>query len=135
VVAVLDARRDELYAAGWAQPGVPGEAPEALPEGLYAGAALARRLPEPCRLVGDASGLACAPLREGLPPGVQVQAARAARAAHVARLGAGILAAGGGCRAVELVPRYVRRAQAEVLRTGEATEAPSEPPPGPGGAL
>jgi tRNA threonylcarbamoyladenosine biosynthesis protein TsaB len=122
VVAMLDARREEVYAAGY---GDPEElAADVLPEGLYAGAELARRLPGVCQLVGDAGAIGCAPLRRGLAPGIALPAqGLAARAADVARLGARLLARGQACDVAGLVPRYVRRAQAEVLRTGQATEA------------
>jgi hypothetical protein len=74
--------------------------------------------------VGDAAALACEPLRRGLPPGVTLpDAGEEARAADVAWLGAHGIARGDAGRAADLVPRYVRRAQAEVLRTGLATEA------------
>lgn len=125
VIALLDARRDELYAAGYRAPGVtdPGIAPDALPEGLYAAAELSGRLPARFRLVGDAGALGCAALRAALGPGaVLQQPALSARAADVARLGALLLAHGDVRDAASLVPRYVRRAQAEALRTGLATE-------------
>jgi len=121
VVAMLDARRDEVYAAGYGDP--EGLEADALPEGLYAGAELARRLPATCRLLGDAAAIGCAPLRSALASGVALQPTGVvARAADVARLGALLLARGQACDAARLVPRYVRRAQAEVLRTGLATE-------------
>ncbi|MGH0032519.1 MAG: tRNA (adenosine(37)-N6)-threonylcarbamoyltransferase complex dimerization subunit type 1 TsaB [Myxococcota bacterium] len=121
VVAVLDARRDELYAAGYADPADPE--PDVLAEGLYAGAELAERLPAGARLVGDAAGLSCVPLRRGLAPGVAVQEPGGpARASDVARLGRRLLGRQAAGSAGPLVPRYVRRAQAEVLRTGLPTE-------------
>ena len=44
------------------------------------------------------------------------------RAAHVGRLAAAALDRGEGLDPGELVPRYLRRAQAEVVRTGQALE-------------
>jgi tRNA threonylcarbamoyladenosine biosynthesis protein TsaB len=57
VAAVLDARRGEVYAAGFAG----GRAADWLPEGVHPIAALAERLPAGCRVVGE--GVRCAPRR------------------------------------------------------------------------
>jgi hypothetical protein len=46
----------------------------------------------------------------------------AARALYVGRLGRALLARGHAVAAAELVPRYVRRAEAEARRIGEALE-------------
>jgi tRNA threonylcarbamoyladenosine biosynthesis protein TsaB len=115
VAAVLDARRGEVYAAVWDA----GDADEPLlAEGLYRADALAARVPERCLWVGDAV--------DGLPVAAS-SGARARRgglcAGHVGVLGGRILAAGGGLSAAELVPRYLRRAEAEARRTGQALEA------------
>ena len=64
VVALLDARRGEVYAAGYAAPGQ--LEPEVLPEGLYDAAAIAARLPAKCRLVGEGVAVCGAALREAL---------------------------------------------------------------------
>ena len=112
-VALLDAQRGEVYAAGYDRPGdlVPGF----LPEGLYRGDELT--VPEACRLVGEGVRVLD---REGddLAPS----------AAAVARLAVRQLAAGEGVAAAALAPRYVRRAEAEARRLGEATEEPSGRP-------
>jgi tRNA threonylcarbamoyladenosine biosynthesis protein TsaB len=124
VVAVLDARRDEVYAAGYQ-----GGAPAAwLPEGVYAAEALAERVPADCRLVGEGVVVVGQALRAALGSGVQLAPPPrgAADAAQVGALGAELLARGAGVDPAELVPRYVRRAQAEVVRTGERYE--TEPP-------
>ena len=119
VVAMLDARRGEVYAAGFLA-GAPR-----LPEGVYTVDELAARVRPPCLLIGDGveicggelvsrlgSGVALVPAPMGVPS-----------AGHVGVLGARRLAAGEGIPAAEVVPRYVRRAQAEVVRTGERFEA------------
>lgn len=122
VVALLDARRGEVYAAGYAAPGQ--LEPEVLPEGLYDAAAIAARLPAKCRLVGEGVAVCGAALREALGSGVTlVTEIVSPRAADVGRLGAGMLARGEALQAADLVPCYVRRAEAEVRRTGHATEA------------
>ena len=93
-----------------------------LPEGVYDAAALVRRLPASAVLVGCAGE---EPMLEQLAlqlPGVALAPPQPARACWVGRLGAHQLAAGRGVRASELVPRYVRRAEAEVRRTGERFE-------------
>ena len=114
IVAVLDARRGELYAAVYGANGTERLAPALLrPEDL------AERLsPVSTCLVGDGVALAAAALRARLgghlrcwpPP------AGAPDPVAVGRLGAEILARGGGVRPEELSPRYLRRAEAEVRR-------------------
>ena len=113
-MAALDARRGDVYAAAWAAGAA--EAPE-LPESLYRVEDLAARLPERCLWVGDAVGGFPGAAREGVRPGPGGPCA-----GHVGVLGARLLAAGGGLPAAELVPRYLRRAEAEAKRTGEALE-------------
>lgn len=110
LVALLDAQRGEVYAAGYPEPGA--LEPALLPEGLYTGEELAARLPARPRLVGE--GVAILGLEgEAVVPG----------AGAVAQLGLARIREGGALSAAELVPRYVRRAEAEARRTGRATEA------------
>jgi tRNA threonylcarbamoyladenosine biosynthesis protein TsaB len=123
VVPLLDARRDEFYAAGYFGEALapwPG-----LPEGVYTRAELAARLPRACRLTGEGVALCGDALRAALGAGVVCTpvAAGRPRAAHVGALAAPRLQAGDGVDPAGLVPRYVRRAQAEVVRTGERFEA------------
>lgn len=122
VVALLDARRGELFAAAFE-----GEAltpATLLPEGVYTPAALGERLPATCRLTGEGVAVCGAALRSALGPGVVCTPTEvgAARAAHVGALGARLLAEGAGVDAARLVPHYLRRAQAEVVRTGRRFE-------------
>jgi tRNA threonylcarbamoyladenosine biosynthesis protein TsaB len=121
-VAVLDARRGEVYAAAFA--GGAHEPDPALPEGVYSAAELAARLPERCRVVGEGVAVCAEAVRSArgdrallVPP-----LAGQARAAEVGVLGARLLARGVFAPAASLVPRYVRRAEAEVKRTGERFE-------------
>jgi tRNA threonylcarbamoyladenosine biosynthesis protein TsaB len=112
VLACLDARRGEVYAAAWAAGG------EVLvPEGVYGAASLADHLPGSCILVGCAGE---EDMLEGLAAqlGVTLAPPQPLRAWWVGRLGARLLAAGEGVSASALAPRYVRRAEAEVRRTG-----------------
>jgi len=120
VAALLDARRDELYAAVWDAGS--GTEPR-VPEGLHRIDTLAARLPARCLLVGDAVGPNLSTLQARLVPGVRPAppCAQGPCAVHVGILGARILAAGLGSTAAELVPRYLRRARAEARRTGRAT--------------
>ncbi len=116
VAALLDARRGELYAAVWA---AGADAAPRLPEGLYRPGEILAALPPDCRLSGDGADLLRAAAGEGAPWEVLPPMACAG---FVGLLGARALAAGGGVPAAGLVPRYLRRAEAEVRRTGEALE-------------
>jgi tRNA threonylcarbamoyladenosine biosynthesis protein TsaB len=113
VAAVLDARRGEVYAAGF-ESGLPAAW---LPEGVVAIAALAGALPAGCRIVGEGAALCEEALRgKGFafaPPPHPETTAR-----HVAALGARAWVRGEAIAAADLVPRYWRRAEAEVKRTG-----------------
>jgi tRNA threonylcarbamoyladenosine biosynthesis protein TsaB len=125
IVAVLDAQRDEIYAASFV---VDGDAlvPGSLPEGLYAPEELAARMPARGWLVGDGVGVCGERIREARGPGVRLLPPPRGRprARDVGRLGLRALARGDGVDAADLVPRYVRRAEAEVRRTGNRTESP-----------
>jgi tRNA threonylcarbamoyladenosine biosynthesis protein TsaB len=126
VVALLDARRGELYAAGYRLRRPPGSAREAEDceplEGVYTPEELAARLPASCRLVGEGVPLCGARLRELCGPGLRLGPDADPRARDVGALGLRRLAGGGGIQAADLVPRYLRRAEAEVKRTGERFE-------------
>jgi len=121
VASLLDARRGEVYAAAWA--GGPSGAP-VLAESVYRAAELAQALPvgatlvvgEGARAVADAVRADRPDLRTG--PAGETRA----RADAIGRLAAAALAAGEGVPAETLVPRYLRRAEAEVQRTGLALE-------------
>jgi tRNA threonylcarbamoyladenosine biosynthesis protein TsaB len=120
---VLDARRGEVYAAAFE--GEAGARPAAwLPEGVYGAAELARRCPAPCRVVGEGVALCAQALRQALGARVALAPPPAgrARARCVGALGARRLARGEAGPAADLVPRYLRRAEAEVRRTGLRTE-------------
>jgi len=125
VVAVLDARRGELYAA--AQRGDDPLAPPLWGPAVIAVETLAERIaagPGPVLVVGEgadavaaaagaphAGRVRCLPPPEGAPD-----------AAWLGRLGARLLAAGAGLSAADLAPVYVRRAEAEVRRLGSRFE-------------
>ena len=108
VAALLDARREEVYAALFG-----GDA-ESFPEGVYAVEEMAARLPLDCVLVGSGADCHAAILggrgeREFLP-------GRGPQARSVGALGLEALARGEGVVASELQPRYLRRSDAEVQR-------------------
>jgi len=113
VLALLDARRGELYAAAY-DPG-DWEPLGGLAEGVYTPEQLCERIRPPCVLVGEI-GVA-EQVRERLGEGVRLQPDRPS-ARCVAELGAELLARGEGVDAARLVPNYVRRADAEVKQTG-----------------
>lgn len=129
VVALLDAQRGEVYAALYRFPGPGAPFQEGDPTvGVYTPEDLAARIPERCRIVGEGL-LVCGDRLRGLVgPQVELGAPVPARAADVARLGRLMLAQGQGVSVDALVPCYVRRAQAEVDRTGERFDRQSTPP-------
>lgn len=123
VAALLDARRGEVYAAVFGEGGAgpPGSAGDR----VYRPDELCAVLPEGCRLVvgegAEAVAEAVARQRDDtrwLEPPLGEP-----RAHWVGRLGARVLERGDGVAADALRPRYVRRAEAEVKRTGERFEA------------
>lgn len=123
VLAILDAQRGEFYAAlfrrsegGAPEPGTPEE-------GVYTPAELAGALPQRCALVGEGAAACAEALLPLCGPGVALLDAPLDVVAAVGRLGLELLAAGQGCAASTLVPRYLRRAEAEAKRTGRRFEA------------
>ena len=119
VAAVLDAQRGEVYGAVY-----PGDgAPTASPERVWGPGELAREIPTDALLVVG-EGAAPAIDAAGLPASVGrlPDAAGRLTAGRVGRVGARLLADGGGVPAPRLAARYVRRAEAEVRRTGERFE-------------
>ena len=132
VVALLDAQRGEVYGAAFRSC---GEAPDAvLPPGVYTKDELAALLPPRCRLVGEGVLRLPAAFAHALGAGVRVEPKLAAGAEQIAELGALGLARGHGIRVETLVPSYLRRAEAEVKRTGERFEAAPEAGGAPPGA-
>jgi tRNA threonylcarbamoyladenosine biosynthesis protein TsaB len=105
LVASLDAQRGELYAAAYEAGGELGLRVR-WAECVLTPAELEARTPREALRVGA----------EGEGP----------RAAAVAEMGARLLAAGAAQEAGALVPRYVRRAEAEARRLHSATESPGE---------
>jgi hypothetical protein len=97
-----------------------------LAEGVYGPHELIPQLPPECLLVGEGAEVFGPEIRDRLGAGVAI-AGGAASAAAVGWIGARMIARGEGVAAAELVPRYVRRAEAEVQRTGERFEAPARP--------
>ena len=120
VVAALDARRGEVYAAAFDAPG--GDPRSWLPEGVYRVAALAAALRAPCCVVGEGAALVVGAVRAAFGTGVSLHPDCAPSAASVGRLGLRMLASGGGEDPASLVPRYLRRAEAEARRTGLRVE-------------
>jgi tRNA threonylcarbamoyladenosine biosynthesis protein TsaB len=123
VAAALDARRGELYAAAW-KDADPEGAP-LVPESVWTPGALAAALPRPCLLVaGEDAEAAAEAVGAEAGPGLRLLAGPGARprALDVGLLGLRRLAAGEGVAAEALVPRYLRRAEAEARRTGQPLE-------------
>lgn len=120
VAAVIDARRDEVYAA--IHPSSDRLDATLLSESLYAIDEVAAVLPPGVLLVGDAAARCAA--RATHVPGLRVADAALAqgRAASVGRLAVVMLANGQGVDAAGLAPRYLRRAAAEARRLGSPLE-------------
>ena len=109
VVAVVDAQRGELYAALFEN----GVETGTLGEAVHTREALRAALPEHAVVVG--------PAREAVVDGAPAPPTTPL-VVSVGRLGVEGLARGEAVKASRLVPRYVRRAEAEVQRTGQRFE-------------
>jgi tRNA threonylcarbamoyladenosine biosynthesis protein TsaB len=123
VAALLDARREEVYAACLERPGDLGK--PLMPEAVVTAEELAAALPRACTLVVGEGAAGVASAAAGRTEGGLTLLPRElghARAFPVGLLGTRLLARGKGRAAGDLVPRYVRRAEAEVRRTGERFE-------------
>jgi tRNA threonylcarbamoyladenosine biosynthesis protein TsaB len=125
VAALMDARREEVYAACFERPGDLGT--PLIPDAVFTAEELAAALPRPCTVVvGEGAGGVAGAAAERAEGGMVLLPAALgrARAFHTGLLGARLLAGGEARRSEDLVPRYVRRAEAEVRRTGERFEEP-----------
>lgn len=123
IVAMIDARRGEVYAGGWRLSGEAELSPVSPPEGVYTAAELAAALPPGgVLLVGEGIEICGERVRELAGVAVQLGSVCEPRARDVGRLGYEELARGCALRAEQVVPRYVRRAEAEVQRTGRRFE-------------
>jgi len=117
VVPLLDARRGEIYAAAFERIG--SRWGTLAPESVYLPEELARLIPARCTLVGAGAAIWGERLREVRGAGVaEAAVAGEPSARFVGALAARALASGEGSDAADLVPRYLRRAEAEVKRTG-----------------
>ena len=121
VVALLDARRGELYAGGYrTRAGSNASLEPVIEDFVYLPAELARRLEGRVRLVGEGAQILGAEIAAEAPQAqVEIDPGPTLwpTAASVGALGLAQLAAGEGQPAGSLVPRYLRRAQAEETRT------------------
>ena len=120
---VLDARKGEVYAAGyrWQH----GELEEIAAPAALAPASLAATLRPPCTLVGDGVD-AYADLWSGIAGVTGLRLAdHPPDGAVVARRGAALLAADGPADLSALEPRYCRRSEAELHRAGRPAAAVS----------
>jgi tRNA threonylcarbamoyladenosine biosynthesis protein TsaB len=127
VVALLDARRGEVYAAAYDADllAAPRFGPAVLRPEALADAIAALDTQRPCTLIGEGVPVVAEPMRARFGDRVQFVDAKADPVA-VGRLAARLLARGDGIAADDLAPVYVRRAEAEVRRTGERFEASSK---------
>lgn len=127
LVPVLDARRGEVYAAAYEAPAgsAAGLGEPVMPASVYAAAELAQALPQGGCLVGEGAAVVAPELlaQPGGPWRSESRAPEVPDAVAVGLLGLAHFASGQARPAGELVPRYVRRAEAEVTRTAERLEA------------
>lgn len=122
IVAALDAQRGEAYAAGWRA--LEQRLEPELAEGVYGAAELLARLPSGGLVVGEGAALLGDELRQRGGVGLELEPEpfTLPDASAVGLLALRGLARGDGLPAAELVPRYVRRAEAEVVRTARRFE-------------
>lgn len=125
-LAVLDARRGEVYAGGYHfDASAPAAAPTELRgAGVFDAEGFATAFPGGGCLIGDGAAVIAAELDRLAPSAFELTSGAAIRpdAVSLGLLGLARLAAGEAVDAAALVPRYVRRAEAEVLRTSERFE-------------
>jgi len=128
IAALLDAHRGEVYAGLFLARRDGGEPQEIGQTGLFTPGELCDRLPSRCVLTGDGVAVLAA-AGVTLPRGIRVatDAARPPSARAVGALAARALARGEAVDPADLVPRYVRRAQAEVTRTSQRVESTESP--------
>lgn len=124
LVPMLDARRDEVYAAAYRpDPTSLAGVREVLPESVYTAEELGAKLAPQALLLGEGAALVGETLGQALGSGVRRLPEFELRASSVGKLGARLLAQGAGISAEALAPHYLRRAEAEVKRTGLRFEA------------
>ncbi len=126
VCAMLDARRDEVYAAVYA---FEGDVPEALvPDRVLPLADLLPQLPRPVLLVGEGAQVYRGRIQDALGPDARFLPPPCNRpgAGAVALLGAGLLARGEAVDLELAEPTYLRRSQAERVRDVRLTKGKPE---------
>jgi tRNA threonylcarbamoyladenosine biosynthesis protein TsaB len=123
VAALLDARRGAYYAGCVSQAGLARA--DVFPDCVLTPPELAGKLPRGARVVVGEGARAGADALAALRPDLTLLALprAGASAATVARIGTQLLATGGARAASQLVPSYLRRAEAEARRTGRAFES------------
>jgi tRNA threonylcarbamoyladenosine biosynthesis protein TsaB len=128
IAALLDARRGEVYAAVYDRdpPSPPRVGPVVLRPDALADILATLATDATCTVIGEGVVVVADVLRARLGDRLRLVPPPAGLPDPVAvgRLGARLLAAGAGFTADALTPVYVRRAEAEVQRTGERFEAP-----------
>lgn len=119
-VPLLDARRGELYGGVYRRTAAGGLEP-AIDDFVYRPEELAALIAGDARLVGEGASIFGEGFAAAAPAGIRVAVDDGPpvwpTARAVGRIGRAALASGRGRSVSALVPRYVRRAQAEELRT------------------
>ena len=127
-VPVLDARRGEVYAGAYANADLGGDLAALslrVPESVYRAAGLAAALPQGGRLVGEGAAVVAEALLADAEGhwSVEADVPRVPDAVAVGLLGLARLSAGAGGPVADLVPHYLRRAEAEATRMAEPLES------------
>jgi len=123
IAAALDARRGEVYGGIFRCDASERPSVETLcPEGLFSPQAFAELLPERCLLAGAGAELYTQELTAREGGAIDLWPGLGPTARAVGAIGSEMLARGAGVSAAELLPRYLRRAEAEELRLSAAAE-------------
>lgn len=119
LVPMLDARREEVYAAAYLPDSETlSGVREVLPESVYTLDELCARLSPHACLLGEGAAIIGGAIGEKLGSTIELVSDFTLRASTVGAIGARMLARGLIVFAEDLAPRYLRRAEAEVKLTG-----------------
>jgi tRNA threonylcarbamoyladenosine biosynthesis protein TsaB len=124
VLALIDARRGEVFAGAWSDRAAVEAGASLVTEALFRSSELDAQLPDRCwQRIGPALGLEVEVGGQVAPGSPARGESESVVAVAVGRLGSIELRAGNAQRAANLVPHYLQRAQAEVVRAARESKA------------